>query len=202
MAKDDTEPGAEINEDFQPPSPEEQAAFAAARWLGQNPTPEERGDIVVMRLEQLIRDGRTHRGGISFRKWQELARHEVANAIRDAERYWRGDEKFITRGLWVGAAALITVGTWGTVLATQLAPDRQTAALILLISGAVVLAVLGAWGIKRLDKYHQFTRRRDHFARVEEFDRQLARLDLDLEKRLKELEETLTEVTSGPFDKL
>ena len=97
-------------------------------WLGQNPTPVERADVIVKRLEQFIREGRSQRGGISFKRWQELAVHEVDNAIRDAERHWRNDQRFITRGLAVGAACLITIGFWGTVLAAEAAPDRLPSA--------------------------------------------------------------------------
>ena len=126
----------------------------------------------------------------------------MANAIRDAERHWRQDHRFVTRGLTIGAASLLTIGVWGTVLAADAAPDRQTAALILILAGAVMLAVLGFWGVRRLDNYYQVSRRRDHLTRVFRFDRQLAQLDIDLEKRLKELEETLEEMTKGPLGKM
>ncbi len=163
--------------------------------LGKNPTPEERAHLIIKRLEQFIREGRTERGGIPFKRWQELAVFEVGNAIRDAELYWRGDERFVTRGLAVGAAALVTIGIWGTVLASQLAPDRATAAVYLIVAGGVLFACLAGWGIKRVDKYYQLSRRRDHFVRIFNFDRQLAQLDVDLERRLKDLEETLEEAT-------
>ena len=48
----------------------------------KNPTPHERADLVVRRLEDFIRKGRTEDGGINFRKWQEMAAVEVADAIR------------------------------------------------------------------------------------------------------------------------
>jgi hypothetical protein len=88
---------------------------------------------------------------------------------------------------------LVTIGVWGSVLAAQVAPDRQTAALILIVAGGLMVTVLALWGIKRADKYYQSTRRLDHFRRIFNFDRQLAQLDKDLEKRLKDLEETLEE---------
>ena len=171
-------------------------------WMGKNPTPQERAEIIVKRLEQFIREGKMDQRGIAFKQWQELATHEVANAIRDAERRWLQDQRFISRGLAVGAATLITIGVWGTVLAAELAPDRQTAAIILVIAGGLLFAVLGFWGIRRLDKFYQLGRRQDHFARVFHFDRQLAQLDLSLEKRLREIEDSLDEMTQGPLDKL
>jgi hypothetical protein len=183
-------------------TPNFQAQDYAAYWLGKNPTPVERADVIVKRLEKFIREGRSQRGGISFKHWQELAVHEVNNAILDAERHWRKDQRFVTRGLTMGAACLITIGFWGTLLAADVAPDRQTAAIILIIAGGALMAVLGTWGVRRLDRYYQMGRRRDHFARVFLFDRQLAQLDRDLEKRLKEIEETLDEMAKGPLDRL
>ncbi|MDA0238951.1 MAG: hypothetical protein O3A84_02855 [Proteobacteria bacterium] len=87
-------------------------------------------------------------------------------------------------------------------MATQSAPDRQTAAVILIIAGAVLFGILAAWGIKRVDRFYQSGRRREHLRRVIDFDRQLEQLDRDLEKRLKDLEETLDEMTSGTLGKM
>ena len=171
-------------------------------WLGKNPTPHERADLIVKRLEQFIREGGTEQGGVAFKKWQELAVDEVSNAIRDAEKHWRADQRFVTRGLTIGAATLLTIGIWGTILAADAAPDRQTAALILIIAGGLMLTVLGFWGVRRLDNYYQVSRRRDHITRVWNFDRQLAQLDKDLENRLKELEESLEEMAKGKLGDL
>ena len=169
---------------------------------GQNPTPHERADLIVRRLENFIRDGRTEDGGINFRKWQEMAVLEVANAIRDAEKYLSSDQRFFTRSLSVGAASLLTIGIWGTVLAADVATDRKTAALILIIAGIVLVSVLAIWGFRRIDHYFKRGRRQYHIQRVLNFDRQLAKLDKDLEKRLKKLQETLNEMTKGNLSKL
>ena len=75
-------------------------------------------------------------------------------------------------------------------------------ALVLVVAGFVLFGVLAAWGIKRLDRLYQGGRRRDRLQRVVNFDRQLAQLDRDLEKRLKNLEATLDEMTQGPLGKL
>ena len=50
----------------------------------KNPTPHERADLVVRRLEDFIRKGRTEDGGINFRKWQEMAAVESISATRHA----------------------------------------------------------------------------------------------------------------------
>ena len=168
----------------------------------KNPTPHERADLIVRRLENFIREGRTEDGGINFRKWQELAVLEVANAIRDAEKYLSSDQRFFTRSLSVGAVALLTIGIWGTILAADAATDRKTAAFILIIAGGVLVSVLAIWGFRRIDHYFKRGRRQYHIQRVLNFDNQLAKLDKDLEKRLKKLQETLNEMTKGNLGKL
>ena len=49
-----------------------------------NPTPEERAEYVVLMLEKFIRDGRKDEAGMSFRKWQTMAKSEIIIAIADA----------------------------------------------------------------------------------------------------------------------
>ena len=170
--------------------------------LEKNPTPHERADLIVRRLEDFIRKGRTEEGGINFRKWQEMAVLEVANAIRDAEKYLRSDQRFLTRSLSVISASLLTIGIWGTVLAADATADRQMTALILIIAGGAVLSVLTIWGIRRLDHYYKKDRRKYHIGRVRDFDRQLATLDREMERRIKALQESLKEMTSGTLGKL
>ena len=174
----------------------------SAVLLGQNPTPHERADLIVRRLEQFIREGRNEQSGINFRKWQELAVLEIANAIRDAEKYFRGDDRFITNGLSIGAASILTIGIWGTVLSADAAPERQIAAIILIVTGCVMFAAMGIWGIRRVDRHYKRIRRRDRIQRVLNFDRQLARLDRDLDKRIKKLQESLKEMSKGNLSKL
>ena len=182
----------------QEPNPENYSAIL----LGQNPTPYERADLIVRRLEQFIREGRNEQGGINFRKWQELAVLEIANAIRDAEKYFRGDDRFVTNGLAIGAASILTIGIWGTVLSADAAPERQVAAIILIIAGCVMFGAMGFWGIRRVDRHYKRIRRRDRVRRVLNFDRQLARLDRDLDKRIKNLQENLKEMSKGNLGKL
>ena len=61
------------NDDFQVPE------------LGEHPTPDERAEYVILRLEQFIRDGRTIDEGMSFKKWQTMAKTEIALAIAEAQ---------------------------------------------------------------------------------------------------------------------
>ncbi len=164
-------------------------------WLGKNPTPTERADLIVKRLEKFIREGRTSQRGVDFKKWQEFAIDEVTNAIRDAEKHWRRDHRFLTSALTIGAAALLTIGIWGSALAADMAPDRQTAALILMIAGGTMLTVVSVWSIRRLDNYYKVGRRESHIIRVSNYDRQLAKLEHELRNRLTELRQDLDDKT-------
>lgn len=40
--------------------------------LHDNPTPEERADYIILRLEQFIRDGRTFSEGMNYKKWKSV----------------------------------------------------------------------------------------------------------------------------------
>ena len=163
----------------------------------KNPTPHERA-----RLEDFIRKGRTEDGGINFRKWQEMAAVEVADAIRDAERYLRSDQRFWTRSMAVGAASLLTIGVWGTVLAADATADRQMTALILIITGVLLLGLVSIWAVRRMDHYYKKGRRRYHLKRIIDFDRKLATLDKEMENRIRNLQESLREMTKGSLGKL
>ena len=168
----------------------------------KNPTPHERAELVVRRLEDFIRKGRTEDGGINFRKWQEMAAVEVADAIRDAERYLRSDQRFWTRSMSVGAASLLTIGVWGTVLAADATADRQMTALILIITGILLLGLVSIWAVRRMDHYYKKGRRRYHLKRIIDFDRKLATLDKEMENRIRNLQESLREMTKGSLGKL
>lgn len=165
-----------------------------AETFGPNPTPEERAESIIRRLEQFIRENRTPEGGMPFRKWQEMAYQEIADTIRDAENHWRRDQRFVDRYFWAGASALITLGFWGVVVAVQYAPDRQSVALYLIGAGATVFALLGAWGVRRINKFYKAGERRRIFHRVRSLDAQLRNLIRHLEKRIDGLEDTIDEV--------
>lgn len=165
-----------------------------AETFGPTATPEERAEGVVRRLEQFIRENRTVDGGMNFRKWQEMAFVEITDAIRDSENIWRRDQRFMDRFFMVGAAALVTVGMWGTAMAVDYAPDRQTAGLYLTAAGAVLFALLGLWGIRRLNRYYRAGARRRLFHRVRSLEARLRALDRHLEKRVEGLEDAIEEM--------
>ena len=115
---------------------------------GNNPTPKQRGELIVKRLENFIREGRSDNSGISFRRWQEMAVHEFTNAILDAERDDQNDYQFMTRVIAVGALAIITIGFWGAIVAAGVSYDRQLTAFILIGAGGLLFLVFGLWPLK------------------------------------------------------
>ena len=157
---------------------------------GNKPTPKQRGKLIVKRLENFIREGRSDKGGMSFRRWQEMAVHEFTNAILDAERDEQNDYQFMTRVIAVGALAIITIGFWGAIVAAGVSYDRQLTAFILIGAGGLLFLVFGLWGLRRLGKHVLSGRRRERLNRITKFDHQLAQLDIDLRKRLREIDQT------------
>jgi hypothetical protein len=93
--------------------------------------------------------------------------------------------------------ALLTIGIWGSALAADMAPDRQTGALILMIAGGIMLIVIGVWSIRRLDNYYKVKRREHLFVQVSKYDRQLAQLERELRSRLEELKQESEEKNQG-----
>ncbi|GGF14165.1 hypothetical protein GCM10011611_19900 [Aliidongia dinghuensis] len=153
-----------------------------------DPTPQERADYLVRRLEQFIRDGRTVRG-VSFRDWQAMARAEFENAFTEVEqrkREIRQDVK-LRRLLLVASSTLVTIGFWGGVMALD--HDRGwIAALIMLASGTILLGVASDFSIRRLWGRRVVEQRRARFERIESFDRQLRQLETEIHLKLKRAE--------------
>ena len=72
-------------EDMKPPpvkGPPELPDYEESNPLPEEssrPSPEQRADFVVKRLEQFIREGRTVGEGMSLKQWMDMARYEIAN---------------------------------------------------------------------------------------------------------------------------
>ena len=160
---------------------------------GNKPTPKQRSELIVKRLENFIREGRSDNGGMSFKRWQEMAIHEFTNAILDAEQDEKNDYQFMTRVIAVGALAIITIGFWGAIVAAGVSYDRQLTAFILIGAGGLLFLVFGLWGLRRLGEHLLSGRRRERLNRIAKFDHQLAQLEVDLRKRLRENEQTNSE---------
>jgi hypothetical protein len=158
-----------------------------------DPSPQERADYLVRKLEEFIRAGKSEHG-LSFRTWQALARAEIAASFADIDqrRLRREADLTIRRILIVGAVALVTIGFWGAVLIV----DRRygaVAALLLGASGLVLAAMMLEFGLRRVANRLARRRRAAAFARIEEFDRQLKALEAQVRRRV-----TKAQADEGP----
>jgi len=157
-----------------------------------HPTPEQRADFVVKRLEQFIRDGRTISEGMSLRQWQDMARFEIANAVAAAENASRDDDQVTRRVLFTVAAALVTIGFWGTVFAFDKAP-YLIVAFIFTITGIITLAIVGEWKFMKFFRRHQARKREKSMRRIEDLTRRIKRMEKELDKEADGLRDKLKE---------
>lgn len=158
------------------------------------PSPEDRADLVVTKLERFIRDHRTLSKGVSFRKWQELARSEIADQLRDVEGQHEADHRSLERTLMALGAGLATIGIWGTALAIGAAPDRVIAGILTLFGGVIVLWVVGALGLRSPIRRFRRDLARDGLSRVQTLNRKVRDLEHQLKKRQKSLERQLDDM--------
>lgn len=159
------------------------------------PTPEQQADYLVRKLEQTIRDNRTVRG-MSFATWQAMAREEIANAIRSAERRYIVHDRTVSRLVVVASSALVSIGFWGAVVAVDRAYGGP-AALVALGAGLALFVVGADWGLKRATARWARRKRDQRLARIEDLDRRIKRLESDLKKKHDRLKDKLDEV--GPL---
>ncbi len=159
--------------------------------MGDGPTPEQQAEYLVRKLEQTIRDNRTVRG-MSFATWQAIAREELTNALRAAERRQVEGGRMLARSLLVGAASLVTIGFWGAVVAV----DRSwggAAALASLGAGLALFVVVAQWGISRAAAGWARRTRVERLGRIEDLDRRIKRLEAVLQKKHDRLKDKMDE---------
>ncbi len=169
---------------------------AASEPRNVTPTPAERADFVVRRLEGFIRDGRAAGEGMSLRRWQDLARAEIASAIEEADRDRRDDAGAIRRVLFTLGSAFTTLGFWGLLWAYDQVPYLMSAA-ICGAAGVVALAISAEWQLRRLWKRRGAVRRAASARRIESLTRRLARMERELKERADRMEKTLEQVSPG-----
>jgi Flp pilus assembly protein TadB len=160
--------------------------------MSNGATPEQQADYLVRKLEQTIRDNRTVKG-MSFRTWQNIAREEITNALRNAEKRRIQHDRTVGRTILVAASALVTIGFWGAVVAVDRAYGGP-AALIFLVAGAALFFVAADYGLKRtLDRYGAH-RRVERLARIEDLDRRIKRMESDMQKKHDRLKDKMEEL--------
>ncbi|PKU21431.1 hypothetical protein [Telmatospirillum siberiense] len=153
------------------------------------PTPEQRADYLVRKLENLIREGKTERG-MSFKTWQALARSELSNAFSDFERQLLKSRQDAVgkRLILVGATAMVTIGFWGAALTV----DRRYGDLVAYIfigAGILLAGVLAEISFRRLANRYRTVAREKSFERIADFDKQLKRLEAEIWLKLKKTRE-------------
>ena len=166
--------GKPVSEEFEVPE------------LTDNPSPDERAEYVIMRLEQFIRDGRTFDEGMSFKIWQAMAKTEIAIAVAEAELGQQKDENVTRRLLFTFAAALVTIGFWGTAVSLHKVA-YLAGAIVIGAAGLILLGVAGEWRFRKWSQVRKANKRRKALARVEDLNRRIKRLEHDLEKEEKRL---------------
>ena len=158
--------------------------------LGEHPTPDERAKLVIMRLEQFIRNGRTNDEGMSLKKWQAMARMEIAVTIAEAENSHDHDEIKSRRLLIVSAVAMITIGFWGTAVSFQ-EVDHLVAGIFCGGAGAVLLLVAGHWRLQKWSNLQSGKERGKRLKRIENLNKRVKRLEMELVKEERAFEDAL-----------
>jgi len=159
--------------------------------LPNNPTPADRATYIVLRLEQFIREGRKLDEGMSFRKWQAMALAEIAANVADAQNEVQKDEVPVNRLLFTAAAAMVTIGFWGTAVSIHKV-GYLAAGLVCLGAGIVMLAVAGEWKFRKFWRKREADKRRTRLKNIEGLNRRIKRLERELEREAKDLEKALT----------
>jgi hypothetical protein len=163
---------------------------ASAPTLSANSTAEDRADYIVARLEQFIREGRKDEQGMSFDKWKQMARSEIAIAVAEAEMSQKHDELQSKRVLFVAASSMITIGFWGTV-ASMDKLDYLIGAIICGLAGVLLILAVGDWRIRSWSERREAKKRSEILGRIESLNRRIKRLEKELETEAEDYEKLL-----------
>ena len=128
-----------MSEDFQVPE------------LSDEPSPDERAEYVILRLEQFIHEGRTFAEGMSFKIWQSMAKVEIAIAIAEAELGQQKEEAVTKRLLFTFSGALVTVGSWGTAVSLHKV-GYLAGGIVCGLAGLALMGIAGEWGFRKWNK--------------------------------------------------
>ena len=173
-----------MSEDFQVPE------------LSDEPSPDERAEYVILRLEQFIREGRTFAEGMSFKIWQSMAKVEIAIAIAEAELGQQKEETVTKRLLFTFAGALVTVGFWGTAVSLHKV-GYLVGGIICVLAGLALMGIAGEWRFRTWNKTRKANKRRKSLARIESINRRIKRLESELEKEEKNLKEKIKKIAGA-----
>jgi hypothetical protein len=156
----------------------------AVKMIGgenNNPTPEERAEFIMQRLEQFIREGRTLSEGMNFKQWQEMAKGEIANAIAESQIDNQDDEVVTKRLLFTFGASFTTIGFWGGLWAY----DQAHYVAVAFLCGAAGLVMIGValeWRFRKFWKRRQVGQRQKSLRRCQDLTRRIKKMEFELEK--------------------
>ena len=162
--------------------------------LPDTSTAADRANYIVQRLEQFIRDGSKDEQGMSFERWKQMARSEIAIAIAEAEISQSRDELASKRVLFVAGAAMVTIGFWGAV-ASLGKIDYLLGAAICGLAGVILMMAVGQWRFRSWSERRQAKKRREALGRIENLSRRIKRLEKELESEADDLEDLMAKAT-------
>lgn len=154
--------------------------------LGENPLPEEHAEYVIRRLEKFIRDGRTLGEGMSFRKWQLMAKTEIALAIAEAQNTHKYDKINSRRALFISATALTTIGFWGTAISMERVAYLP-GGIVCLVAGLTMLFIASGGRYKRYKNRKDGVKRAHRLIKIKSLNKRVKALERDLEDEEKRL---------------
>jgi uncharacterized coiled-coil protein SlyX len=158
--------------------------------LNNNPLPEEHAEYVIRRLEKFIRDGRTLDEGMSFRKWQSMAKTEIAVSITETQNNYKHDEANSRRVLFVSASAMTTIGFWGTVISLEKV-TYLPGGIICLIAGLLILFLTNMGHYRRYKSHKDGIKRAGQLIKIKSLNNRVKKLEWDLEEEEKHLDKSI-----------
>ena len=168
-------------------------------------TAAQHADFIVKRLEQFIRSGRSPNEGMSFKKWQNMAKLEITKSIIQAKQKHTKDEKLYSLMIFIIASALTTVGFWGAAVSLRKA-DLFFAAVACCSAGLLLLAAaifIRFRGYRAREKKEERVTR---LLRIESLNKRIKKLERELEAeetdRKKQIEKIKKPFGSSLFDRL
>jgi hypothetical protein len=163
--------------------------------LSKDPLPDERAEYVVLRLEKFIREGRTNNEGMSFKTWRSMAKANISDAISEAEAVRKNEEVVPKRLLFTLAGALVTIGFWGTAFSLQ-NTSYLAAGITCGLAGLVLITVAGEWRFRRWNKIRKAKNRQNSLARIDSLNHRIKKLESDLKKEEKIINEKLEKLAA------
>ena len=167
--------------------------------LNNNLLPEEHAEYVIRRLEKFIRDGRTLDEGMSFRKWQSMAKTEIAVSITETQNNYKHNEANSRRVLFVSASAMTTIGFWGTVISLEKV-TYLPGGIICLIAGLLILYLASKGRYRRYKKHKDGIKRAGQLIKIKSLNNRVKQLERDLEEEEKHLDKSI-EKLKKPHEK-